>query len=98
MYGECNVTSYAFPFQVSLNRCNPPVDIANGTVSYTNDDTSNIFVGDVITYDCEEGCELLGPEERHCMRDGNWSGAQPICRTIGESHIMLPWQFLGQLQ
>ena len=64
---------------VSSERCDPPEDIINGTISFINNDTSNIFIGDMITYTCEPGSELQGPQERFCLRSGNWSGYEPQC-------------------
>lgn len=69
---------------MSLGHCDTPEDISNGTITYTNGDPSNVFIGDVLIYSCEVGYELLGASERFCMRNGNWSGPQPQCSAIGE--------------
>lgn len=68
--------------QLSPNLCNPPEDVPNGTIDYTNSDSSNVLIGDVVTYLCEEGYELLGDQERFCTRSGNWSGIQPQCIAV----------------
>ena len=64
---------------VSLERCGPPEDILYGNITYINEDSSNVLVGDVITYSCDPGAELQGPSERFCLRTGNWSGDEPAC-------------------
>jgi CDNA FLJ37440 fis, clone BRAWH2006405, weakly similar to FIBULIN-1, ISOFORM C. len=35
---------------------------------------------DHVTYSCLEGYQLVGPSERHCQTNGQWSGEQPICK------------------
>lgn len=59
--------------------CDPPNDTLNGTITYTNDDPSHIFVGDVVLYSCDEGMQLVGPSERYCQRNETWSGPEPQC-------------------
>ena len=67
---------------MSAERCDPPAEILAGNISFTNGDPANILVGDVISYTCDLGTELRGPMLRYCLRNGNWSGAEPKC--IGE--------------
>lgn len=64
---------------MSTGRCDPPNNVINGTLMYTNNDTSNVFIGDSITYSCEVGSELVGPGERYCQRNETWSGPEPQC-------------------
>ena len=67
--------------------CNTPEDLPNGNVTYRNGDPSNILIGDVLRYSCEEGYELAGPRERFCTRAGNWSGIQPQCNPHGNASV-----------
>ena len=76
---------FLLPLIVSPEKCEPPDDIPNGNISYTNDDPSNTLVGDAITYSCEAGTELQGPAIRVCLKTGNWSSDQPEC--LGKSVI-----------
>lgn len=64
---------------VSPERCNPPEEIENGTISFFSEDPSNILIGDSITYSCENGSRLEGPVQRYCLRSGNWSEYEPQC-------------------
>lgn len=68
---------------MSSERCEQPDEILNGTISYQDNDTSNVLVGDIISYSCDPGTELQGPNQRFCQRSGNWSDSEPLC--IGEA-------------
>ncbi|XP_066294919.1 complement factor B-like [Branchiostoma lanceolatum] len=35
--------------------------------------------GDVVKFRCKPGYDLVGSEERECLRSGFWSGEQPTC-------------------
>ncbi|CAG5134438.1 unnamed protein product, partial [Candidula unifasciata] len=35
-----------------------------------------------ITYECEEGYELVGSHERFCQANATWSGSDPECRRV----------------
>lgn len=64
---------------MSSERCDPPEDVANTTIAYINEDSSNVMVGDVVIYSCDPGMKLNGRSERFCLRFGNWSGSEPEC-------------------
>ena len=36
----------------------------------------------MVSYACRDGYKLEGSHERSCMRNGQWTGTQPICRQI----------------
>ena len=65
---------------VTVDQCDQPTDIINGTISYEDGDTNNIFVGNRIEYNCINGTELQGSKYRFCQRNGNWSGEEPECK------------------
>ena len=48
----------------------------NGEVTF--DGTS---VGSSATYTCNDGFILSGNQRRQCLRTGNWTGSDPICRS-----------------
>ncbi|CAH1271361.1 CSMD3 [Branchiostoma lanceolatum] len=49
---------------------------ANGAVSGTN------FYGDVATFTCDAGYNLVGGSTRTCQADTTWSGSSPTCTDI----------------
>ncbi|XP_035230598.1 serine protease 46-like, partial [Stegodyphus dumicola] len=38
------------------------------------------LVGDVVTYSCKKGFELVGTDTLACLTTGNWSSPRPLCR------------------
>ncbi|KAK6179269.1 hypothetical protein SNE40_011671 [Patella caerulea] len=62
--------------------CNPvscpqPTNIINGQVL-----VEDIIFESVITYVCNEGYDLEGPEERSCLDSGKWSATEPKCEPV----------------
>lgn len=49
---------------------NGRVDISDGT-----------FFEDVCRYSCDAGYMLVGPANRTCQADGQWSGSERICES-----------------
>ncbi|XP_078683129.1 uncharacterized protein LOC144917204 isoform X3 [Branchiostoma floridae x Branchiostoma belcheri] len=41
--------------------------------------TEGHLYGDIVTFSCNEGYELIGSENRTCQADQTWSGVQPNC-------------------
>jgi len=39
--------------------------------------------GKRVSFSCKPGYWLKGPSERHCLRNGSWSGNQPSCNLLG---------------
>jgi len=42
-------------------------------------DVSDIVIGSVVVYSCNEGYMLLGNQNRTCLTNGKWSGDTPVC-------------------
>ena len=54
--------------------CGPLLDPTFGRVTLTG-----TFFGNVATYECFLGYEIVGQVTRTCQSDGTWSGAAPEC-------------------
>ena len=54
--------------------CHKLSDPANGRVI-----VDARVVGDVATYHCDDGYELIGDDVQTCQLNGNWSGSLPTC-------------------
>ena len=54
--------------------CPKLTNLINGVVRI-----SSYFVGDVATYDCDDGFGLLGPATRNCLSNGTWSIVFTTC-------------------
>ncbi|XP_078702320.1 CUB and sushi domain-containing protein 3-like isoform X2 [Branchiostoma floridae x Branchiostoma belcheri] len=46
--------------------------------------------GDTVTFSCNEGYELIGPENRTCQTNQSWSGEQPKCSGKLCQQLMAP--------
>uniref|UniRef100_A0A3B3T3R4 Sushi, von Willebrand factor type A, EGF and pentraxin domain-containing protein 1 n=1 Tax=Paramormyrops kingsleyae TaxID=1676925 RepID=A0A3B3T3R4_9TELE len=57
--------------------CGPPKEIANGMVSY-----SQLQFGHAITYTCNRGFQLEGPETLNCLETGEWDKEIPVCMQV----------------
>ncbi|XP_019410274.1 PREDICTED: sushi, von Willebrand factor type A, EGF and pentraxin domain-containing protein 1, partial [Crocodylus porosus] len=62
--------------------CNPiecpaPKEILNGKYSYTN-----FHYGETVTYSCNRGFQLKGPNVLHCLETGEWDADIPSCKAI----------------
>ena len=62
------------PFSVGVS-CDLLVDPSNGRVN-TSAGTS---FGDVARYSCDTGYTRIGPAERTCQANREWSGSVPSC-------------------
>ena len=58
--------------------CGPLTDPANGQV----DDTAGTGLGQIATYSCDTGYNLVGDSTRTCQARGNWSGNAPTCQGV----------------
>ncbi|XP_070593747.1 complement C2 [Erythrolamprus reginae] len=36
-------------------------------------------IGDILSFQCSEGYQLLGSSQRHCQPNGLWNGTSPVC-------------------
>ncbi|XP_069128762.1 sushi, von Willebrand factor type A, EGF and pentraxin domain-containing protein 1-like [Argopecten irradians] len=52
-------------------------EFQNGTISLDEN-----TVGSTVTYNCDEGFELVGGSTRDCLSNGQWSGTLPFCNII----------------
>ena len=54
--------------------CHKLSDPANGRVI-----VNARVVGDVATYHCDDGYELIGDDVQTCQLNGTWLGSPPTC-------------------
>ena len=57
--------------------CGYPGSPRNGSVSSSG---LLFYTGEEVTFTCQEGFVLFGPETRTCLQNGSWSLAIPECR------------------
>ena len=69
-------TSSSFQFDTAL--CPDLVNPDNGMVIMTGN-----MQGNVSTFICNPGYELVGAETLTCQDDGQWSAPPPVCQIIG---------------
>ena len=63
--------------------------VTNGTVQYSTEPTASgdFANGTVANYSCADGYELMGEQNRTCLVDGTWTGAEPICTGTYYLHV-----------
>ena len=61
---------------VSGKECGHPGEPAGGSLG-----SSEIlfYPGEEVTFTCQPGYILTGPDRRHCREDGTWSDSLPSC-------------------
>ena len=61
---------------VSGKECGHPGEPAGGSLV-----SSEIlfYPGEEVTFTCQQGYVLPGPDRRHCREDGTWSDSLPSC-------------------
>ena len=40
----------------------------------------NYWAGEMVTFACDAGYHLVGPTNRLCLANGNWSNVVPTCK------------------
>ena len=67
---------------------------ANGMVTISGN-----LVGDIATYTCDQGYQLVGAEALTCLSIGaQWSDSPPVCYFIGKNVIALKTCKTGPLK
>ena len=67
-----NIPIYFFPIVVS---CGALANPANGQVGHTG-----ATFGQIATYSCNTGYNLVGGSTHTCLATGMWSGSPPTCQ------------------
>ena len=67
----------ASPAFLTENSCGNPGTPENGQKT-----GNNYKYHDVVTFQCDEGHNLVGSSSRTCQTDGNWDGTQPTCDRV----------------
>ena len=61
---------------VSGAECGHPGEPAGGSLVSSE---VLFYPGEEVSFTCQPGHILAGPERRHCREDGTWSGSLPSC-------------------
>ena len=56
-------------------RCPSVAVLFNGAITITGDP----ILGNIATFSCSAGYQLVGSQKRVCSANGKWSGVQPRC-------------------
>ena len=74
---ECLSFKIFCSFSTLSALCPDQENPANGVVSQSGNS-----VGDMATYTCNDGYELVGPEVINCQNDGTWDNSPPVCKRV----------------
>ncbi|XP_056639770.1 uncharacterized protein LOC130447135 [Diorhabda sublineata] len=67
-------------------QCEPPAQIENGNVDISN---ATIF-GMEVTYSCNDGYVLNGPEILTCLTNGHYDNLPPTCQMVATTVVQIP--------
>lgn len=75
---------------LSEKRCPSITASANGAITMAGD----AILGNIATFKCNAGYQLVGSQKRVCAADGQWSGVQPTCngKTSNNLFVSNTWQ------
>lgn len=62
-------------FFIAAIQCEPPAEILNGVLKIPKE----IIVGAVVTYTCNVGYKLIGPNSLTCSANGQYDALPPSC-------------------
>ncbi|XP_013383226.1 sushi, von Willebrand factor type A, EGF and pentraxin domain-containing protein 1 [Lingula anatina] len=65
----------------TLVTCPVPEALNNGLVF-----TKNYSYKSILMYKCNQGFELIGSKQRHCLENGTWSFEKPYCKKVTCNH------------
>ena len=68
---------HTYLFIIGIVQCDALFDPDNGNVS-TNG--TGFGIGDIATYFCDDGYDLIGNDTITCQSNGSWSGSPPTCQ------------------
>ena len=71
------------PSHAVIVKCDDLIAPANGDVNQPGNS-----VGTVASYTCNDGFQLIGDKTRTCQKDGEWSGADPVCKCEHSFHSL----------
>ena len=75
---DVNVTHIIIFHNLLTVRCPALMQSMNGIIQCPNGATTGEFE-DICTFSCDAGYKLQGSNNRICLADQSWSGADPIC-------------------
>ena len=62
-----------------LVTCSPLSDPSNGMMNCSLEDNKVFSYGNICSFTCDTGYELIGSGTRSCQSNGNWSGSVAMC-------------------
>ena len=74
--------SHLHSFWLGRKICPPPERLELGFIH-----GQQFWEGRKVLYSCEPGYWLSGSLERHCLKNGSWSGNQPSCILPGNTYV-----------
>lgn len=81
-YSRVFFYSHLHSFWLGRKICPPPERVELGFIH-----GQQFWEGEKVLYSCEPGYWLIGSPERHCLKNGSWSGNQPSCIMPGNTYV-----------
>ncbi|XP_015258798.1 PREDICTED: sushi, von Willebrand factor type A, EGF and pentraxin domain-containing protein 1 isoform X2 [Cyprinodon variegatus] len=71
------------PYTGDGKNCTEPVKCQNpGSPEFGYRDSSSFLMGSAVAYYCDNGYELIGSSQIHCLDSGTWDNPVPYCRAL----------------